>query len=392
MIWASRGLTPDADGYRLPTDAEWEYIYRAGTTTLFPVGAQSDVLLSYANVKLMRTLPGGSRLPNSWGLFDTAGNVWEMCWDVYTLEPQGLAVDPTCPLDGPRRVMRGGAFGAGPYYARSALRYVHLADYRNDEGSTGFRVVCPTGPADPVVVRKLLAQAEREAADLAKQPANRGEVLLIWNGLALWHLQAGDWAAAAADLEQMIADPASSFELRCRTAPLRAYVGDKAAHRRCCKQLLDSFKKNMTPRNAERTAKACLLLPGCHEKEAARLAVYAVRQGSQLSPREYFLLALALADYRTGKPAQAEKLLVPIANDSHMVMWNLTIPARFLLAMAQHKQGKAAEAQKTLAAAVRYLEKHLPASPDLAGEWHDWFFCQVLRREAESVMSCKGTD
>ncbi|MCI0456952.1 MAG: bifunctional serine/threonine-protein kinase/formylglycine-generating enzyme family protein, partial [Gemmataceae bacterium] len=75
------GCQFDADGYRLPTEAEWEYANRAGSTTLFPIGNEPDLLTSYANMELLRALPSGSRLPNRWGLFDMMGNVWEFCWD-----------------------------------------------------------------------------------------------------------------------------------------------------------------------------------------------------------------------------------------------------------------------------------------------------------------------
>jgi formylglycine-generating enzyme required for sulfatase activity len=133
----------EADGYRLPTDAEWEYVCRAGTTTLFPIGSQPDFLRNYANLELMKTLPGGSRLPNDWGFFDLIGNVWEFCWDPFGLTAASPVTDPHGKGEGQQRVMRGGGFGAGSYYARSALRLpLGAQDRGGTDGSHGFRVVC----------------------------------------------------------------------------------------------------------------------------------------------------------------------------------------------------------------------------------------------------------
>jgi formylglycine-generating enzyme required for sulfatase activity len=91
-------LVADAAGYRLPTDEEWEYSCRAGTTTEFPSGNDEEMLRRYAVIQSSRTAAGGSKLPNGWGLFDMHGNVWEWCTDGF----QKLAV--------PVRVVRGGSW------------------------------------------------------------------------------------------------------------------------------------------------------------------------------------------------------------------------------------------------------------------------------------------
>src|SRR5207249_2785775 len=66
-----------ADGYRLPTEAEWDYAQRAGSTTTFFFGDDPRWLLSYAHVNARQSAPGAGKLPNRWGLFDLVGNVWE---------------------------------------------------------------------------------------------------------------------------------------------------------------------------------------------------------------------------------------------------------------------------------------------------------------------------
>ena len=77
-------LVPSGTGYRLPTEAEWEYACRAGTTTDFACGADAELLRKYA-VYAAEPAPGpapcGSKLPNGWGLFDMHGNVFEWCQD-----------------------------------------------------------------------------------------------------------------------------------------------------------------------------------------------------------------------------------------------------------------------------------------------------------------------
>jgi formylglycine-generating enzyme required for sulfatase activity len=138
----------EADGYRLPTDAEWEYACRAGSTTRYPIGDEPDLVLTYGNLELTRCLPGGSRLPNPWGFFDLLGNVWEWCWDGRTTLTDKPAQDPGNSRDAhPERLGRGGAFGAGSFYCRSARRLFFAAGTRQD--SQGFRVACTVpGPGE----------------------------------------------------------------------------------------------------------------------------------------------------------------------------------------------------------------------------------------------------
>ena len=89
-------LVADATGYRLPTEAEWEYACRAGTTTEFASGSDEEMLRKYAVFQASRTASAGSKLPNGWGLFDMHGNVWEWCWDGYReYDAKSPAVDPT---------------------------------------------------------------------------------------------------------------------------------------------------------------------------------------------------------------------------------------------------------------------------------------------------------
>ena len=116
--------------YRLPSEAEWEYACRAGTLTRWSFGDGAGRLGDYAwyagnYVPFSSTKAVGGKLPNGWGLYDMHGNVWEWVQDWYGEDyyKSSPRVDPQGPTSGASRVMRGGHFGAGAQYVRSAGRY-----------------------------------------------------------------------------------------------------------------------------------------------------------------------------------------------------------------------------------------------------------------------------
>lgn len=144
-------------GWRLPTEAEWEYLCRAGTVTalsageLQELGCVVDPVLSYygwtcANAGSARQ-PVRSLYPNDWGFYDVHGNVGEWCWDVYDDAYYNLspATDPTGPVAGSRRVARGGNYTASSQISRSAARTGYNPATLNP--AIGFRVVRTLEPA-----------------------------------------------------------------------------------------------------------------------------------------------------------------------------------------------------------------------------------------------------
>ncbi len=112
----------DADGYRLPTDAEWEYACRAGSLTMFTTGGRSDDLARtawYARNSDGRPREVGGKQANAWGFFDMHGNVWEWIWDAYATLPDLSPDNVESPGLGPDRTIRGGSWYTGPIACRT---------------------------------------------------------------------------------------------------------------------------------------------------------------------------------------------------------------------------------------------------------------------------------
>ncbi|GHV11843.1 hypothetical protein FACS189491_03800 [Spirochaetia bacterium] len=134
----------NANGYRLPTEAEWEYACRAGTATPFSTG--NNITTNQANydekgIYMVMTTTVGSFAPNRWGLYDMHGNVEEWCWDWYGDYSTAAQTDPAGAASGAGRVLRGGSWGSLARFLRSAFRHDSIPS--NRDIGFGFRVVRP---------------------------------------------------------------------------------------------------------------------------------------------------------------------------------------------------------------------------------------------------------
>jgi formylglycine-generating enzyme required for sulfatase activity len=147
--------------YRLPTESEWEYACRAGTSTPFYCGSNLDSTLANFDgeypyvagigtsnnpngIYLDQTTNVGSYPPNASGLYDMAGNVWEWCQDWYSVYPTNSVTNYAGPAAGTNRIFRGGALDSIGAECRSAERDSYLPTGRFD--TVGFRVVLSAGP------------------------------------------------------------------------------------------------------------------------------------------------------------------------------------------------------------------------------------------------------
>jgi formylglycine-generating enzyme required for sulfatase activity len=154
--WLSR---KEGETYRLPTEAEWEYACRAGTTSRYCFGDDPEGLAAVGNIAdgtakekypdwrtiaardgYIYTAPVGRFNPNAWGLFDMHGNVWEWCSDGYGTYyyKQSPVVDPSGASQATSRVFRGGSWRFDPRCARSAYRAGSSPERRNR--GLGFRL------------------------------------------------------------------------------------------------------------------------------------------------------------------------------------------------------------------------------------------------------------
>ncbi|MBL8028893.1 MAG: formylglycine-generating enzyme family protein [Fibrobacteres bacterium] len=133
-------------GYRLPTEAEWEYAYRAGTTTAYYWSntwdqPQADTYCWNNNNSRNSTYPVGTKLPNAWGLYDMAGNVWEWCNDWLESYTADTKTNPMGPSTGSYRVLRGGAW-VGILTSPFCAWHRYNGVPRGSSNIDGFRVVC----------------------------------------------------------------------------------------------------------------------------------------------------------------------------------------------------------------------------------------------------------
>ena len=123
--------------FDLPTEAQWEYACRAGTTTTYYWGDTMDGAYAwYNNNSGSTTHPVGTKKPNAWGLYDMSGNVWEWCRDWYGTLAYGT--DPEGSASGSYRVLRGGSWDINSGYCTSSYRYNYHPSYRHNDH--GFRL------------------------------------------------------------------------------------------------------------------------------------------------------------------------------------------------------------------------------------------------------------
>uniref|UniRef100_UPI00261D6C0A SUMF1/EgtB/PvdO family nonheme iron enzyme n=1 Tax=Novosphingobium sp. TaxID=1874826 RepID=UPI00261D6C0A len=197
---------PRLNGYRLPTEAEWEYAARAGIATAFyngaitqtgstPVDPVLDAIGWFAGNSGNKTSPVAGKVPNAWGLYDTSGNVSEWCWDWFASFTATAVTDPTGSATGTLRVKRGGSWGTTAAGCRSASRGTDnpatrgqgtsFRPVRNRDASTALSETFPViaGVQVPTTLETLWAgydpAAEPLETEILKQWEQDGVVLRV---------------------------------------------------------------------------------------------------------------------------------------------------------------------------------------------------------------------
>ena len=203
------------------------------------------------------------------------------------------------------------------------------------------------------------------------------------------YARSGQWQKAAADYAAAIKAHPEDHALWYQAAAIWLEAGDQDAYRRHCQEMLRRFGETDDPTIAERTAKICLLIPVASADLSPRvqLAERAVTGTEKHNYYRYFLLARALAHYRAGEFDRAIALLDKSLAPGAKVFDPK--PAYLVLAMAHHQLGQREEAEQALKKARAMMEqREIPKedSGDYGPHWHDWVICQLLRREAETLL------
>jgi formylglycine-generating enzyme required for sulfatase activity len=146
QVFCSEVSSAEGIQLRLPTEAEWEYACRAGSTGAWCFGDDEEMLGEYAWFEAnsgMTNHPVGQKKPNAWGIHDMHGNVFEWCHDWFDDYPKGPTIDPVGPKNGSGRVYRGGSYSSEAIYCRSACREGITPDYIDYQS---FRVAVSSTP------------------------------------------------------------------------------------------------------------------------------------------------------------------------------------------------------------------------------------------------------
>jgi eukaryotic-like serine/threonine-protein kinase len=210
----------------------------------------------------------------------------------------------------------------------------------------------------------------------------------IFNILGLVHAEHGEWQAALTNYAKVAElfpdDHLAYFSL----APLLLKVGDTDGYRKHRERILRQFAATSEPQVAERMAKACLLLPPAPPdlEKVQKMVDAAVAAGTDNTYWVYFQFAKGLAEYRAGHFDEAVRWLKQVLD--HEGYYERAAAADAVLAMAQFQLKQPEEARATLAKAVKIAGANMPKpdSQNYGLVWNDWLICEILMREAQSLI------
>jgi tetratricopeptide (TPR) repeat protein len=235
--------------------------------------------------------------------------------------------------------------------------------------------------ADDALLKRLMVAVERDPENVARR-WERGD----------WYARHGRWKEAAADYVLALErKPPDDAERWLHAAPALA-AGDGPGYRRLRHAMLERFGATQDPKEAERLAKGCLVLPDADKDTewACQLADRAATLGKDHPYANHFLYCKGLADYRRGNFAAAVAGLEPLVA-RHALSVDLTACCHLVLAMALHRQGQAQAGSEHLAEEAKLLRQHVGDldrfSMERSRYSHDWPIAWLLHREAQTLIA-----
>ena len=176
-------------------------------------------------------------------------------------------------------------------------------------------------------------------------------------------------------------------------AAVLLWRGDRDGHRKHCQELLRRFGQSTDPLVVERTAKACLIVPGtvADHSPLVRLTGQALIGTKKHWAYPWFVQARALAECRAGRPAKAIAWIQMGRQQFKATLAHYRALNKLILSLADHQLKEGEKARQALDEAVQIIDHELPKerSGDLGADWLDWVYCHVLRREAEGLLKTK---
>jgi WD40 repeat protein len=215
----------------------------------------------------------------------------------------------------------------------------------------------------------------------------------LWFRRGLLRARMAQWQPAVADLEQAVRLHPNDDNTRFHLAGALLGLGDQNRYRQCCQVMLGRFGLTTDARVAERTARACLIVPDtiADAEQLVRLTALPLAGTGNPGSSLGFLQSRSLAECRARRPGQAvewtQSGLQGFTNASPVDR----AECHLILALAYHQLKEGDRARLALREATRIIDNELPkeSGGDLSDDWLDWVFCQVLRREAEALLDGK---
>nr|MBC8875589.1 redoxin family protein [Planctomycetota bacterium] len=210
------------------------------------------------------------------------------------------------------------------------------------------------------------------------------------------HARLGHWKEAAADYAKAVELEPDNDIYWLRAAPLLALADDLEGYRRLCRQMIERFGATKEPGQADKTIKACLLLPGTEVPDSLRQVLETALDGGK-APKWFYgwgYATQALMSFRDGDAEDAVRWVRKSQEtETYAEFGSLRAFALLLLSMAQHELEKEDEARKSYDEALKLIYDHLnePIGDDPANIEHDWLIAQIIRREAEKRLGSKKT-